>query len=63
MLRVERQAMVTMVCPSCHERFRYDGRRELDETQVLETSAVADGPPLTFRCGDQVVHSCPVNPA
>ena len=55
--------MVTMVCPSCHERFRYDGRRELDETQVLETSSVADGPPLIFRCGDQVVHSCPVNPA
>ena len=53
--------MATMVCPSCHERFRYDGRAELEEAALLETSPVTDATPRTYRSGDRVVHSCPIN--
>ena len=53
--------MATVVWPSCHERFRYDGRAEFEEARLLETSTVTHAPPRSYRSGDQVVHSCPVN--
>jgi hypothetical protein len=55
--------MASMVCPSRHERFGYDGRAELEEALLLETSPVTPAPPRTYRSGDQVVHSCPINSA
>jgi hypothetical protein len=55
--------MATMVCPSCHERFRYDGRAGLEEAELVEVSPVTNAPPRTYRSGDQIVHSCPVNAA
>jgi hypothetical protein len=51
--------MAMSVCPSCHERFRYDSREEL-EVLAGEAAAVPDGGPMTFRSHQRVVHTCPV---
>jgi hypothetical protein len=55
--------MATMQCPSCHERFRYDGREPLEELPGSEVTTSPDGPPMTYRSHDHVVHSCPINSA
>jgi hypothetical protein len=50
--------MAVAVCPSCHERFRYDSRAELE---VVAMNAAPDGGLLTFRSDQRVIHEC-VNP-
>ena len=50
--------MAMSVCPSCHERFRYDSREEL-EVLAGDGAAVPDGGPMTYRSHQQVVHTCP----
>ena len=51
--------MAMSVCPSCHERFRYDSREEL-EVLAGDTAAVPDGGPRTYRSHQRVVHTCPI---
>ena len=53
--------MAVAVCPSCHERFRYDSREEL-EVLAGDAAVVPDGGPLTFRSHQRVVHACPSRP-
>ena len=52
--------MAMSVCPSCHERFRYDSREEL-EVLAGDTAAVPEGGPRTYRSHRRVVHTCPVS--
>ena len=52
--------MAVSICPSCHERFRYDSREELDVLAGDAAVVVPDGGPLTFRCHQRVVHACPI---
>lgn len=51
--------MAVAVCPSCHERFRYDSRKELEVLAGDAAVVVPDGGPLTFRSHERVVHACP----
>ena len=52
--------MAVSICPSCHERFRYDSREELEVLAGDAAVVVPDGGPLTFRCHQRVVHACPI---
>jgi hypothetical protein len=54
--------MAVSVCPSCHERFRYDSREELEVLAGEAAVVVPDGGPLTFRSHQRVVHACPSRP-
>jgi hypothetical protein len=54
--------MAMTVCPSCHERFRYDSREELEVLAGDAAVVVPDGGPLTFRSHQRVVHTCPTRP-
>jgi len=49
--------MAMSICPSCHERFRYDSREELEV--LAGDAAGADGGPRTYRSHQRVVHTCP----
>jgi len=51
--------MAIATCPSCHERFRYDSREELEVMAGDAAVVVPDGGPLTFRSHQWVVHACP----
>jgi hypothetical protein len=52
--------MAVSICPSCHERFRYDSREELEVLAGDAAVVVPDGGPLTFRSHERVVHACPI---
>lgn len=51
--------MAIAMCPSCHERFRYDSREELEVVAGDAAVIVPEGGPLTFRSHQWVVHVCP----
>ena len=54
--------MAVSTCPSCHERFRYDSREELEVVAGDAAVIVPDGGPLTFLSHERVIQTCPIRP-
>jgi hypothetical protein len=53
--------MAVRTCPCCHERVRYDSRKELEELTIVTADSAADSPdraPLVYRSEGRVLHSC-----
>ena len=53
--------MAVRICPSCHERVRYDSRKELEELRIVAAESGTDArdrAPLIYRCEGRVLHSC-----